>query len=152
MLCGVPGAGKSTWIKSQNFDMSKTVIVSTDNYIEYIARMTGRTYNEVFKDVIKLANTEMNHSIELAIKDGKDIVWDQTNTTVSGREVKIARISKHYKKIAVVFPTPEEDEHSKRLDSRPGKTIPQHVLKSMISGFEVPTLDEGFAEISVVYF
>jgi gluconate kinase len=49
--------------------------------------------------------------------------------------------------IAVVFRTPEPEEHSRRLASRPGKVIPDHVLQSMVSTFEIPTEEEGFDEI-----
>jgi hypothetical protein len=33
------------------------------------------------------------------------------------------------------------------LASRPGKNIPDYVVRSMIDGFEMPTLAEGFVEI-----
>jgi gluconate kinase len=46
-----------------------------------------------------------------------------------------------------VFKTPEADELKRRLESRPGKSIPDHVIKSMIDNFEMPTEEEGFKEI-----
>jgi hypothetical protein len=39
------------------------------------------------------------------------------------------------------------EEWNRRLDSRPGKTIPAHVLSSMIEHYEVPTEAEGFDKI-----
>jgi hypothetical protein len=33
------------------------------------------------------------------------------------------------------------------LFSRPGKEIPEHVIASMIAGWEDPTEEEGFKEI-----
>ena len=41
----------------------------------------------------------------------------------------------------------EKEELAKRLASRPGKNIPDHVMRNMIDGFEMPTEDEGFTEI-----
>jgi hypothetical protein len=35
----------------------------------------------------------------------------------------------------------------RRLVSRPGKDIPDHVSASMIASYEPPTLEEGFKEI-----
>jgi hypothetical protein len=35
----------------------------------------------------------------------------------------------------------------RRLMSRPGKEIPEHVITSMIDGWEDPTEEEGFKEI-----
>jgi len=43
--------------------------------------------------------------------------------------------------------TPEHEELMRRLTSRPGKEIPDHIIASMISSFEMPTEDEGFKEI-----
>jgi hypothetical protein len=47
----------------------------------------------------------------------------------------------------VVFKTPEPEELERRLDSRPGKSIPWNVMQGMISGFKMPTLEEGFDEV-----
>jgi len=52
-----------------------------------------------------------------------------------------------YYAIAVVFRTPDAEELQRRLDSRPGKTIPPEVIADMIDNFEMPTEQEGFKEI-----
>jgi gluconate kinase len=78
--------------------------------------------------------------------NGLDLIWDQTSTSVSSRKKKFNTLP-NYEHIAVVFPIPEPDELARRLASRPGKNIPEHVMRSMIDGFEMPTLDEGFVEI-----
>ena len=85
-----------------------------------------------------------------AVNDAKridqDIIWDQTSTTVSSRTRKFNMLPDYYA-IAVVFRTPEEEELARRLASRPGKVIPEHVLHDMIWNFEMPTEEEGFKEI-----
>jgi gluconate kinase len=52
-----------------------------------------------------------------------------------------------YYAIAVVFETPSRIELKRRLDSRPGKEIPEAVLEGMLASFEMPTDEEGFKEI-----
>jgi hypothetical protein len=52
-----------------------------------------------------------------------------------------------YKKIAVVFETPDSFELARRLASRPGKSISDAVMASMTSIFQMPTTEEGFDEI-----
>jgi len=52
-----------------------------------------------------------------------------------------------YEHIAVVFQTPDEEEHQRRLKTRPGKVIPEAVLWDMVWNFEMPTYEEGFSEI-----
>ena len=78
--------------------------------------------------------------------NGLDVIWDQTNTTIASRRRKFATLP-GYEHIAVVFKTPEKEELDRRLASRVGKNIPDHVMHSMIEGFDIPTEDEGFTEI-----
>jgi predicted kinase len=76
----------------------------------------------------------------------KDVVWDQTSTSVKPRAKKLRMAPAHYTKIAVVFKTPPSALHAKMLD-RPGKTIPEYVMRSMIDNFVYPTVEEGFDKI-----
>lgn len=144
-LIGVPGAGKSTWVKNQAWALN-CIIVSTDNHVEAYAKSVGKTYNEVFKDYMPTAVDLMAKDVVAAREAGKDIVWDQTSTSVKSRKRKFNMLPT-YEHIAIVFPTPDTNELIKRLDSRPGKNIPTHVMRRMIDCFEMPTEDEGFAEI-----
>ena len=144
-LIGVPGAGKSTWIKNQ--DWAKDIpVVSTDNFVEAYAKEQGKTYNEVFKDYMPKAVKLMANQALICQANGLDVIWDQTSTSVVSRKKKFNMLPK-YEHIAVVFKTPEADELARRLASRPGKNIPDHVMRSMIENFEMPTEDEGFTEI-----
>jgi hypothetical protein len=79
---------------------------------------------------------------------GNDIIWDQTSTTVKSRLKKFNMLPDYYH-IAVVFKTPDHEELMRRLISRwdDGKIIPEHVVASMIAGWEEPTEAEGFKEI-----
>jgi tRNA uridine 5-carbamoylmethylation protein Kti12 len=74
------------------------------------------------------------------------VIWDQTSTTAASRRKKF-RMLPDYQHIAVVFKTPDPEELSRRLASRPGKIIPEEIVQDMIDRFEMPTLEEGFAEI-----
>ena len=145
VLVGVPGSGKSTWIKNQKWT-GNCVIVSTDEFVEDYAKECGQTYSEVFTDYMPTAVKLMAEKVIRARDARKDIIWDQTSTTVKSRERKFNMLPE-YHKIAVVFKTPEHKELIRRLMSRPGKEIPEHVIGSMIDGWEEPTLEEGFHEI-----
>ena len=149
MLVGVPGSGKSTWI-ANNFEYDGTLIASTDNFIEFTATRLNKTYNEIFKETISFATDAMMDDVQWAVSNDVNIIWDQTNITAKARAKKLAHIPKNYKKIAVFFPTPEDDEWTRRLESRPNKTIPNHVLEGMMNMIEMPTVEEGFDEIIIV--
>ena len=147
-LVGVPGSGKSTWIKSQDW-AKDCAIVSTDMWVELEAERVGKTYSEIFQDYMPHAVKLMAQHVELARDKGMDIIWDQTSTTEITRRRKFNMLP-DYEHIAVVFNTPDQVELDKRLSSRPGKIIPDHVMKSMIEGFVMPTTDEGFTEIRLI--
>jgi predicted kinase len=146
-LVGVPGSGKSTWISNQDWTIPCAVI-STDKWVEIYARETGKTYSDVFTDFMPTAVDLMAKEVVVAREMGRDIIWDQTSTTVKSRAKKFAMLPDYYH-IAVVFRTPEHTELMRRLFSRhdSGKIIPEHVIASMIAGWEEPTEDEGFKEI-----
>lgn len=145
VLVGVPGSGKSTWVANQTW-AKDCVYVSTDEYVEKFARRMGKTYSEVFDEVMPRAVNLMTRAVIRAREQGKDIIWDQTSVNVKSRKRKFNMLPDYYA-IAVVFKTPEKEELDRRLASRPGKTIPDHVVKSMSASFQMPTEDEGFKEI-----
>lgn len=144
-LIGVPGAGKSTWIKNQDW-AKDCVVVSTDEFVEDYAKEVGSTYNEVFEDYMPTAVKLMTEKVERAREAGKDIIWDQTSMSIKSRKRKFQML-RDYEHIAVLFKTPEPVELERRLNSRPGKNIPDHVMKSMIKSFDIPTVEEGFKEV-----
>lgn len=144
-LVGVPSSGKSTWALNQDWAMS-CVYVSTDQYVEAYARSVGKTYSEVFESFMPDAVRIMTEEVIKARELGKDIIWDQTSTTVLSRKKKFNMLPDYYH-IAVVFQTPSKEELERRLASRPGKIIPKDVVENMIKNFEIPTEAEGFKEI-----
>jgi predicted kinase len=145
MLIGIPGSGKSTWIKNQTWALGLTV-VSTDAFVEDYARAQGKTYSEVFTEYMPTAVNLMAEQVVFAREHGHTIIWDQTSTTVASRTRKFNMLP-DYEHIAVVFKTPDHKELMRRLFSRPGKDIPDHIIASMIASWEDPTEEEGFKEI-----
>lgn len=147
-LVGVPASGKSTWVTQQDL-VKDFVYVSSSLYVEDEAFKAGTTYSEIFSSSIKGAIVKMLEDVEWAVTLQRDIIWDQTSTTSASR-VKKFKFTPDYKKVAVVFKTPDAEEHSARLASRKDKQIPKDVIEKMISEFEIPTLEEGFDEILFV--
>ena len=144
-LVGVPGSGKTTWFRNQDWT-EKCYYISTDKHVESYAEAHGKTYSEVFEDYMPTAVENIVEEVERARAGGIDIIWDQTSTTVASR-IKKFRMLPDYEHIAVVFETPSRIELKRRLDSRPGKEIPEVVVEGMLASFETPTEEEGFKEI-----
>lgn len=149
ILVGVPGSGKSTWLQEH---MPMANVMSTDIVIENVAKSYGMTYNEGFKDLIGFADKVMWRHITLAHMRQEDYVIDRTNLTAKSRAKFIQKLKLHrYEIECVVFPTPKPEEWKRRLDSRPGKTIPQEVLDRMVDSYEMPLMSEGFTKITYVH-
>lgn len=144
-LIGVPGAGKTTWINKQDWAIT-CAYISTDKWVDIYAREVGKTYSEVFVDFMPTAVDLMTKEVVMARESRRNIIWDQTSTTVKSRAKKFQMLPDYYH-IAVVFKTPDHEELVRRLLGRPGKEIPDHVIASMIAGWENPTEEEGFKEI-----
>jgi len=145
VLIGVPGSGKSTWVANQDW-AKDCAYISTDHHVERQAKIEGKTYSEVFTDFMPTAVKMMADDVVKAREAGKDILWDQTSTTLASRQRKFVMLPDYYK-IAVVFRTPDRDELDVRLSGRPGKHIPKKVVDDMIANWDEPTKDEGFDEI-----
>lgn len=152
ILVGVPASGKSTWLIENR--PKGAWIVSTDNIIQGLADDYGFTYDQIFKETIRFADMAMVARMLIAAQNGYDLYIDRTNMSRKSRQQFIKKLSKYgYEFECVVFPMPgteklSEEEWNRRLDSRPGKTIPGHVLSSMIEHYEVPTEAEGFSKIT----
>lgn len=144
-LVGVPGSGKTTWASKQNWSLL-CANISTDKWVEIYADQVGKTYSEVFENFMPIAVDIMCKEVEVARSFNRDIIWDQTSTTIKSRMKKFKMLP-DYEHIAVVFKTPTEHDLKLRLSNRPGKEIPWSVITSMISQFESPTQEEGFTEI-----
>ena len=145
MLVGVPSSGKSTWVEQQLW-AKNCVHLSSDKFIDEYAASVGKTYNEVFNEYIKTATQLLTKRAITTNVAETNAIWDQTNLTVKSRSKKL-KLFPCYKKIAVVFATPDSAELARRLASRPGKTISDAVMASMTSIFQMPTEEEGFDEI-----
>lgn len=147
ILIGVTGVGKSTW--ALHNIPSTYEYISSDMYIEDHARNTGKTYTEVFPTYVSTAIELMWRDVKNAYSLGKNIVWDQTNTTIASRRKKIEFLI-GYNKVALVFTTPPIEELYRRLEMRPNKIIPKNILQNMINGWEEPSIEEGWDDIRYI--
>jgi predicted kinase len=145
ILIGAPATGKSTWCDT----VRTSVILSSDAVIEDIAEQYGFTYDQVFSDLIRFAETVFWRKLYNWAEQGVDLVIDRTNMSVKSRKKIIDLLKPHgYQFEAVVFPVPGAQEWRRRLDNRKGKTIPEHVLHSIAGSYVEPTDAEGFSKIT----
>lgn len=151
MYVGVPYSGKSRNAKSLPLDHDDWVYISGDKFVHGYAAAHGVDYGTAFRLYGDEAYKRMNEEVNVAIRDRKNIVWDQTNLTKSTRKKKLARFPKEgYHKVAIVLPIPSIEEIDDRMAMRPEQYISLPIVNDMIDSYEVPTLGEGFDVVSIL--
>jgi predicted kinase len=152
VMVGVPALGKSTFIKSLKTD--ENWIYSTDMFIDAVAEDNGITYSEAFASNIQAATQFNEQKLETMIRLRRDVIWDQTNLGIGKRRKIVNRMKQAGYTVNCICLLPPEPGHiddqkawAFRLNNRPGKVIPTHVIASMLETFVVPTREEGFDSI-----
>lgn len=148
ILVGLPGVGKSTWSMARAKRLEPDfAILSTDGYIEWVAKQAGKTYDEVFSSAVGHADSLFWATLRAHAQSADfDLYIDRTNMTPKGRKKIVDIVKKTYDVVAVVF-TCDPEEHMRRLKARSGKTIPAHIMSSMETSYREPALEEGFRAI-----
>ncbi len=146
MPVGLPGSGKSTWIKAYLAATAReTIVVSSDDLIEERAAALGKTYTEMYPSIdMKELESVMAGRIRVAAATGQDIIVDRTNLRMKGRRRWLGQVPRHYVKFANVFEIELPVLHQ-RLFARSvatGKTIPKNVVQDMLDSYQEPTTEE----------
>ena len=145
VLCGLPGAGKSTF-RSEIVDYwlaPKPAIVSSDDYIEAYARVRSLTYSEVFDEAVKEATAFISRKRSAALSERRSVIHDQTNLSSKKRSALLADLPPGYARVAL-YAECDEGERQRRTANRPGKVIPVGVDRVMQGQWQRPCLAEGF--------
>jgi predicted kinase len=153
MMVGVPGTGKSTLIKDLQKDMPFLKTVSSDEYIENIAKENNKSYNEVYQEAIDPAMKWLNKQIQDFIKGKQDFIWDQTNLVQSSRLKKLRNLNSNGYDVNAIVIELSEEEHLKRLNKRTnegGKQISSKIILDMIASYQRPEYSEGFKSIILI--
>lgn len=156
VLVGLPASGKSTAraAAAASGPAEHSYQYSTDDKVDEWAAELGVAYDEIWEERIKEATAVSDQEVKAAIEAGRNVLWDQTNMTRKKRAKILRHFDNTYRKecICILPPMDEEQEAElqRRLDSRPGKKIPDFVMRNMRSSFQLPSVNEGFNR--VLYF
>jgi predicted kinase len=147
VLIGPPLSGKDTALKQM--DLSKTLVVSRDQILLDV--YGSDNYDEAFKNVDqKKVDVELANQLRQASHDKKNVIINMTNMTSKRRSHNLSYFSDDYLKVAVIFPILEWDEYRRRNLKRQQeekKSIPEQVIKNMISSYQPIREDEGFDKV-----
>lgn len=143
ILIGLPGCGKSTWREAhlRANPALDTVIISTDDMVEEIAREKGLTYDEAYKALdFKAATSRMRATFRQALNKGQDVIVDRTNMSRKARKMFLKDLPAGYESVAVLFTVPDTVLKQRLADraAATGKSIPEDVIESMASRYMAP--------------
>lgn len=152
-LVGLPGSGKSTFIKKLKHKSpdKEYVIASHDDILMNLASKVGMGYTDAYAhfNFMKEIMPAYIRTIKKAVKGGRNIIIDCTNMKKRDRTEVLDMIPSDYRKIAIVFNV-SPDELKKRLEKRAketGKHIPDEAIEAMRNYYTPPSREEGFNKI-----
>ena len=151
MMVGLPGSGKSTYIKQEmeKYKDHDIFVYSTDNILLEFAEQEETNYQDSFKKNYKKAIKEANKRLSDFLDNGGEVViWDQTNISSNSRKKKLERFH-GFNKHAIVVKT-DIETCIERASKRETYTVPDFVIKQMHDQFEDPAKEEGFDSITVI--
>lgn len=143
VLVGLPGSGKSTFAQEFKTKFGYVVISSDDIRKESYNDVNAQEHNnEVFDEMLK-------RSIK-CLQNNENVIYDATNVG-SKKRIHLLNSIKRYTNniICYFFATPYEmciERNNKRE-----RKVPEEVIKRMFYSFQVPSINEGFTNIQIIY-
>ena len=136
---GLPGSGKSTYVK--NF--------IKDKEIEYLSSDSLRAVygkSEEDQTVTPLVFGHIKRKVDEFLKDGKNVLVDATSVNRKERSDYIKTAKKYGAKVvAIVFKMDRQGliDRNKKRGEQGGRVVPDWVIDKMLAKFEEPSYSEG---------
>lgn len=142
LMCGIPGAGKSTFIKKR-VKLNNAIIVSRDT-IRFSIVKPEEDYFSHEDEVLTIFWRQINE----ALAAGKNVFVDQTSLTPKARKLLLQHV-KSYDHANLIWIDEDIQTCLERNEKRRGTRtyVPRNVIRRMNEQFIEPSLEEGFYRI-----
>lgn len=137
LLCGVPGVGKSTFIKKY---LSGSEIISMD---EIRAELGDRRDQSKNKKVALIAKERLKE----ALRKKKNVLWDATSIRKEHRE-QLLSLAEAYGAYTSLFVLLDKEKNIRAKNKDREFAVPDEVITRMIENFQYPSPDEA---VQVLY-
>ena len=142
-MCGIPGAGKSTWLET-NKEKLHINIHSSDSIREELGDINDQTQNELVFSIL-------HKRIKEDLLQGKNVAYDSTGIKRKKRLAFMREIQNiPCDKICVLFCIPYEICLQNNANRE--RKVPEEVITRMLKSFEVPAYVEGWDHIQIVWW
>lgn len=140
LMCGVPGAGKSTFLKNKIKKDTSFIIISRD-VIRFSIVKPEEDYFSHEDEVLEIFWKQINESLAA----GKDTFVDQTSLTPTARKWLLQHVN-GYTHANLIWIDESLETCLERNERRRGTRayVPRGVIRRMYNQFIEPSLDEGF--------
>ena len=147
VMCGIPGAGKSTRAQMMAEEDKR-------NGIESVVYSADDIREELYGDASVQDNQArtfkiLEERVEKALKEGKTVYYDTTNRHKRGRRQLVKKFRPMADKIICVFVNPPFNVANERNNSRE-RVVPQEVMNRYAQQLTIPSKKEGFDMVYVV--
>lgn len=142
VLVGISGSGKS-WFANEGLKENFEVFSSDAIRAEIFGDETDQTHNQKVFEIL-------HKRLRLALKNGKNCIYDATNLNRKRRIAFLNSIQDIYcKKSCFVMATPFE--LCVERDKNRARSVGEKVIRRQISQFQLPLLEEGWDGISIYH-
>lgn len=144
LMCGYPGSGKSTYLEElytrNTAGLRPAVILCPD---DFRLALTGQVFYSPAEDSVW---SHVKITARVLSKGGHHVIIDATHLT-KGSRVSWLRLAKEIGVPIDCYWMNVSPETARERNTSREAVVPDDVMKRMISGFVVPTTDEGFLQI-----
>lgn len=143
MMCGIPGAGKSTWIDAHKNELN-TIVHSSDTIRLEMGDVNDQSKNnQVFQILHKRVKDDL--------RAGKNVIMDCTGLSRKNRISFLNELNRiPCKKICVLFATPFEFCCANNFAR--DRHVPDEAMCRMYKRFQTPWYSEGFDDIEIIWW
>jgi predicted kinase len=114
LLCGLPGAGKSTWARKKVAEEPLTVILSRDDFRTMIH---GGVY--VFDKIFEALIKDMEHkALSVCLEQGFNVILDETNIKAGRRKELLDIVAEKATTVCVIFKEQENNLRNRMKEPR----------------------------------